>query len=239
MGWIVSAVVILEVAIIDLQAVRGTTSHFNVSTTLDAALWYTMGSAIGVLWLATVGAMLALFRQRFENPAWGWWLRLGMLVTVVGAAAGGVMTSPTPDQMDAIRAGDSVRTVGAHTVGAPDGGAGLPGVGWSTQHGDLRIPHFLGLHGLQILPMLGWLTLRRHGKRGPRDSRIAFGAAASYVGLIAILMWQALRGQSIIAPDEVTLFALGVWLLATAVAGVALLGRSAREYTPSFSRSTS
>src|SRR5215475_6814535 len=55
MGWIVASVLILEVAIIDIQAARGTTSHFNVGTTLDGILWSIMGTAITLLWLASVG----------------------------------------------------------------------------------------------------------------------------------------------------------------------------------------
>src|SRR5262249_9832449 len=88
MGWVVSSVLILEVGIIDIQAARGTTSHFNVGTTYDGILWSIMGTAIAVLWLASVAILAALFRQKFEDPAWGWWLRLGMLVPVLGSADG-------------------------------------------------------------------------------------------------------------------------------------------------------
>src|SRR5215470_2011237 len=79
LGWVISVVLILEVAIIDLQAARGTTSHFNVATPLNTALFGIMGAAIAVLWLSSVGVFIALLKQKFSNEAWGWWLRLGML----------------------------------------------------------------------------------------------------------------------------------------------------------------
>jgi len=214
-GWNVAASLIVEIAIIDLQAARGTTSHFNAGTPLDIALFGFMGLSILILWLASVGVLVALFRQKFEDPAWGWWLRMGMLITVIGSATGGMMVRMTPEQREAARVGHSVTAVGAHTVGAPDGGPGVPGLGWSTQHGDLRIPHFLGLHGIQVIPFLGWLVRRR-------QTRFAITAAASYLGFIAILTWQALRGQSIIDPDRITLLVLAVWLGATAAFILAL-----------------
>jgi len=45
-GWTTAIVFVLEVAIIDLQAWRGTTSHFNISTPLDMVLFSIMGGAI-------------------------------------------------------------------------------------------------------------------------------------------------------------------------------------------------
>ena len=163
-----------------------------------------------ILWLASVGIAIMLFKQPFVDRTWGWSLRLGMLISVIGSATGGMMILPSPQQIAMMRANEKITAVGAHTVGAPDGGPGLPGVGWSVEHGDLRIPHFLGLHGLQALPLLGWLMSRRRG-----SPRSVFVLAASYFALVAILMWQALRGQSLIDPDSATAWAAAAWLAAT------------------------
>jgi hypothetical protein len=85
---------------------------------------------------------------------------------------------------------------GAHTVGAPDGGPGLPVTGWSTEHGDIRVAHFLGLHALQLLPIVALLLARRRVNDAIRV-RLTIAAAASYAGLFAILLSGALRGQPI------------------------------------------
>ena len=83
---------------------------------------------------------------------------------------------------------------GAHTVGAPDGGPGLPGTGWSLAHGDLRVPHFLGLHAMQVLPVVALLLTRRRGSDA-RAVRLTFVAAGSYFALFALLLVQALSGS--------------------------------------------
>ena len=229
-GWVLAAVLVLEVAIIDVQAARGTTSHFNAATPLDTALFSIMGVGIVFLWLSSVAVLIALFRQKFENPAWGWLLRLGMLITVLGSAGGGLMLRMTPGQAATLHATYKVHAVGGHTVGAPDGGPGLPGVGWSTQHGDLRVAHFLGLHGLQIIPFIGWLSLRRRRDQAVgKQIGFAFAIAGSYLALVGILTAQALRGQSAIDPDGATLTALALWLVASAVAIFLTRGTSLRE----------
>jgi hypothetical protein len=69
-GWILSIVLVLEVGIIDVQAARGTTSHFNVAHTVDLVLWQVMGATIGVLLLSSAAIAYALFRQPLANPAW-------------------------------------------------------------------------------------------------------------------------------------------------------------------------
>lgn len=216
-SWITTVTMILEIVIIDLQAWRGTTSHFNLRTTFDATLFNIMGLAIFVQTFSMMAVASALWRQRFADPAMGWALRLGTTITILGALTGGLMTRPTAAQLDAARRGEPMLVAGAHTVGAPDGGPGLPGTGWSVEHGDIRVAHFIGLHAMQFLPLLAYGFTRR-GWQDRRRVRTVLSFAASYFTMYLLLLWQALRGQSITQPDVTTITTMVVWAAATATA---------------------
>jgi len=215
-GWATAIAMVLELSIIDLQAWRGTTSHFNYSTPLNAALFGVMGAVIVLQTVTSIAIAVALWRQEFEDRALGWALRFGMIITIIGAFTGGLMTRPTGTQLAAAHAGQAMPIIGAHTVGAPDGGPGIPGAGWSSEHGDLRIPHFVGLHALQALALIA-LALRRRRWFANARVRLTLTTAGSYFGLFAILLAQAFRGQSLLHPDALTLGALGVWAAITAI----------------------
>ncbi len=217
-GWTTAVVFVLEVAIIDTQAWRGTTSHFNAGTTLDRTLFVVMGSAILIQTFVSVVVAVALWRQRFSDWPLGWALRFGMTLTIAGALTGGLMTRPTANQLADARAGRGMTIIGAHTVGAPDGGPGLPMTGWSREHGDVRVPHFIGLHAIQALVLFA-VGLRRWRRPESVHVRAVFAAAASYALLFVLLVWEALRGQSIVAPDAMALVSLAIW---AAVTGLAL-----------------
>ena len=216
-GWATAIVFVLEVAIIDAQAWRGTTSHFNTATMLDRALFAVMGTAILLQTFASVAVAVALWRQQFADRALGWALRFGMTLTIVGALTGGLMTRPTSDQLAKARAGEGVPVIGAHTVGAADGGPGVPLIGWSREHGDLRVPHFIGLHAVQALVLIA-VGLRRWRGTDAVRVRVVFVAVASYVLLFVLLLWGALRGQSVVATDATALTSLAIWAAATALA---------------------
>ena len=196
-GRATAVVMLLEVAIIDLQAARGTTSHFNVSTLLDGILFTVMGIGIFTQTFASIAVAVALWRQPFADRAMGWALRLGMAITIVGGLSGGLMTRPTKAQLDEAIATQRLTLVGAHTVGAPDGGPGLPVTGWSTRHGDLRVPHFVGLHALQALPLLTLIFLRRRNETS--RTRLTLAAAAIYALVFVALLIQALIGSPLVA----------------------------------------
>ena len=211
-GWVTAVVLVLEVALIAVQAWRGTTSHFNVGTPLDAVVFSVMGLSILVQTASSVVVAVALWRQPFADRAFGWALRLGMAISILGASTGGLMTRPTAAQLADARAGHRLTVAGAHTVGAPDGGPGLPGTGWSVQHGDLRVPHFLGLHAMQMLPLIALVIV------SPRRVRLVWVAGVSYLALFALLLAQALRGEAVAAPSPGTSAAFIVWALGTAAA---------------------
>lgn len=86
------------------------------------------------------------------------------------------------------------------------GGPGVPVTGWSTVGGDLRAPHFFGLHALQALPLVGFL-ITRFGPgwlRANHRLALVWTAGLAYLGFVLLLTWQALRGQSVVSPDTVT-----------------------------------
>jgi hypothetical protein len=213
-GWTTAVVFVLEVAIIDMQAWRGTTSHFNVATPMNAVLFAVMGIAIFVQTAVSVAVAVALWRQRFTDRTLGWALRFGMALTIVGAMTGPLMTRPTSAQLAAARAGARMTIAGAHSVGGVDGGPGIPVTGWSREHGDVRVPHFIGLHAIQSLAMVA-VALRWWRRSGAVRVRAMFAAAASYSSLFALLLWQALRGQSLVAPDATMVASLVIWAAGT------------------------
>jgi hypothetical protein len=216
---------VVEMIVVITQVLRGTISHFNAASAFDETLFSIMGVFVLLIWAMNLVAAVLLLRQRLPDPAFAWALRLGLLLTLVGGATGVLMTRPTPAQQAALDANQRVTIIGAHSVGVQDGGPGMPITGWSLTGGDLRIGHFVGLHALQALPIVGWLLTRRRSRRLGNRHRVALVVIAGlgYLGLIALLIWQALRGQPLLAPDAATLLALAALIGATALPAGAIV----------------
>jgi hypothetical protein len=231
---VTAAAFAIEMMVIGSAAAVGTTSHFNVSTSLQAAGWATMGIAILCLYVANLVVGVLLLRQHIADRVLAWSLRLGMLGSAVGMGVAFFMTSPTSEQLSAARAGAGMPIIGAHSVGVPDGGPGLPVVGWSTVGGDLRVGHFIGLHALQALPLFG-LLLARFGPKWllPTDRvRLVWTAGLAYLGIVALTTWQALRGEPLVKPSALTLGVLGaIVLTAVAVAATVLVRARTHQAT--------
>ena len=207
-GWVIVAASTVEMVVIVGQAARGVRSHFNSDTALDVALFGVMGATIVVLWFATLAVALRFLREPGRDGAVGTGVRLGLVVSLIGLLEGFVMVA-----------------LNEHAVGVPDGGPGLPLLGWSTTGGDLRIAHFVGMHALQGLPLLGGILAAVPRLDEVTRVRLVRVAAAAWTGSTVLLTGQALGAQPLLAPDALTLAAAGALALGSAAAVVAVLAR--------------
>ena len=181
LAWSIAIVMAAEMSLIFMQAARGVPSHFNTTTVFDAAVFYVMGFLIVLNTMIVLIIMLLFWLRPAENinSPYLWGIRLGMFLFFLSSVQGFAMIANR-----------------GHTVGMEDGGPGLPILNWSTKAGDLRIPHFLGLHSIQIFPLMGHF-LNRHERW--RKAAYVVAAAMIYFGLLLFLLWQALHGRPLFA----------------------------------------
>lgn len=213
-GTIMAVALVIEQAAIFGAAAMGTTSHFNVSNPFSTAVWAIMAVSITVLYLCTFVTTIAVFFFRLPTKSATLAVRAGSVIALVGLGLAYLMTSPTDAQLQ-----DFQGVAGAHAVGLADGGPGIPLLGWSTVGGDLRIPHFIGMHALQLLPLFA-IALEALGRVWSRLAddrvrcRLIVVAAATYAAVVALVTFQALSGQSIVQPSGV--FLVGGWVIVCA-----------------------
>lgn len=227
-GTVAAVFLTVEMVVIGGAAAAGNASHFNVSTALAAGLWSVMAASIVIVWLAALVVALLLFRARLGDPARSLAIRAGLVLALLGMALAFLMTGPTPEQLNNFQG-----IAGAHTVGRPDGAPGHPLLGRSTEAGDLRVPHFVGMHALQAIPLAA-LLLEFGARRIPllRAAGTRLGLlwilVISYLGALALLTQQALAGQSVVRPDAAFTTWAVMLLAAAGVAAAVVLTRGHR-----------
>lgn len=164
----------VEVGLITLQAWRGVASHFNTSTPLDAGIFTAMGLLIAVASLAMIRWTWLAWRHPVLDLAEHRARLYGMLALVGSLAVG---------QWMAVHG--SMVTAGVIESAAPNvyGAAGL-----------MKVPHAVGLHALQVLPLLAFL-LRRTGRPAAYRARAVAMASAGYGLLFVAALGQTFAGR--------------------------------------------
>ncbi len=211
---------LIEMVIICAQAARGARSHFNLSTPVDAGLFTIMGLvitgvviAIGVAGFTATGA--ASRWARAERVAVRW----GIGVFVAAAFLGNVMARPTHEQQRQAEAAGRPGIWGSHFVGSTEGATRTWALtGWSRESGDLRVPHFIGMHAIQVLLLLVFLAKRigvsMDDARAARQMVVIGGLLG---GIWLLTLGQAFAGRSLFEPG---LFQVGLW---AALSGMAVV----------------
>jgi hypothetical protein len=168
---------IFELAYIMWRASRGEASHFNLSTPLAGIFFALMG--IAALILSTTGLVLAWGITRSDAPLANRTYREAVALGLILTFALGTMT------------GIVISIGGGHLVGtAPEGSLNLPLVGWSRTVGDLRVPHFIGLHAQQTIAIVGFLVSGIQ-----RGRMMVRGFACIYSIVVIALFLQAIAGH--------------------------------------------
>jgi NO-binding membrane sensor protein with MHYT domain len=139
-----------------------------------------MGLAITIVTLYTAYIGVLFFTQPFPDlPSYYVWaIRLGILVFVVFSFEGALMGS----RMN-------------HSVGAINDNSNWLIVGWSKTVGDLRVSHFVGMHALQLLPLLSFYIFK--------NTKATIIISLLYGLLATNTLVQALKGKPIFAQEEV------------------------------------
>ena len=183
-SWAIAGTLVIEIALITMQAARGVTSHFNDTTVFDSTVFAVMGTAITFNILVAAYVALKFWRTEAKIPApYLWGIRIGLTIFVLASLEGFAMVSHS-----------------AHSVGVTDGGPGLPLVNWSTRGGDLRVAHFFGMHALQVLPLVGYLlSMRRAESLTSNAARWAQAAGALYALLALLLFLWAMAGRPLVS----------------------------------------
>ncbi|SUB48019.1 Uncharacterised protein [Nocardia brasiliensis] len=240
LGTVFAITGVLDVGFIAVQGARGTFSHFNNVDTdpVNQIGQQIFMSGVPGLFLANLLIALILCWQRLLDRPTASAIRFGLLFAVAGMAMGYLMGF-TGKQLVRDADGKVVELIAGHTVIDPalrdlsprDAAPGMPITHWSTIGGDLRVPHFVGLHGIQVLLLavlvLAWLAPRYPWLRAERTRAAVIGVLGlGYTGLLAIVFTQAMRAQSLVHPDATTLLASGGVL---AGVGVLLAGTYLRH----------
>ncbi len=226
-GSLFAVTAFVDVGFIVLQAARGTFSHFNTeSDPVNSIGQIVFASGVPGLFAANLVIALILSWQRIADRPIARAVHTGLAIAVFGMALGYLMGF-TGEQIVHDAVGHPVELGAGHTVlhspaQARDGVGGMPLIHWSTIGGDLRIPHFAGLHGIQVL-IVSALVLARLAHRYPWltervRARLIGTLALGYAALVALLLWQALRAQPLIHPDSTTLLTFTALVVATGAA---------------------
>jgi hypothetical protein len=207
------AAIAVEILCIATQAARGVPSHFYHETLFDRAVFTIMGIGTGGLVLGFAAVAIGLARHPGPRVP-GIAVSIGAAFALAGAAIGVVMVLPTAEQAALLERGLRPFWIGAHSVGLPSGEK-LPFFGWDMAAGDWRPAHFIGLHGLQTVPLIAWIAARNghEGGLGP-----VLVAAAAHAAVFAWAVARTMEARSILAPDLADILVLAACALAFAAA---------------------
>lgn len=184
---------LIEIILITFQAARGEASHFNVSNTWNQIVFSIMGTSISIFWLFHLAIIIPIFKHKQITKPIRESLLWGLVIAGFGMIIGFLMTTPRPEQLEMMKQG-IFQTSGSHTFGG-EPGQGITFFGWSTIVGDMRVPHFFGMHVMQVFFVLAAFLMPK--KETKEQSYIVRMFGILFLSTNILMVVQTLMGFSI------------------------------------------
>ena len=176
-----SAALIIEIIIIDVQRFRSLPSHFNMGTPLDAALWSIMGLSILIFASVSTTQAILSFGKLTGSPTMNLAIRTSMILFFFSQISGQLIVSHGMNQV------------------MVEGTFVLENIEHSTtvgEAGNLKLPHAISLHSIQALPLLTLLlpvvVLSRRALRA-----LVLGGALGFASITLFTQLHAYNGKHI------------------------------------------
>ncbi len=174
-SWSIIILLGFEIVYISIMASKGQLSHYNLSTPFFGVMFSLMAIAASLATLYTAYVGFLFFKHSFTDLPnyYVWAIRLSIIIFVIFSFEGFAMGSRL-----------------SHSIGALNDNSNWFILGWSRTVGDLRVSHFIGMHALQVLPLLSFFVLK--------NTKLTIGLSIMY-GLLALMtLVQALKGRPLL-----------------------------------------
>jgi hypothetical protein len=134
---------VVATAIMTLQVWRGIPSHYNFTTLLDGALFISTGIMASILMVGMVVLLRSALREQHLAPSVLLSIRAGTAIMLFGTTIGFLMSMNSSGVWQGVAHLLETR----FDMQVRDGEVG----------GDLVLLHAIGVHGLNLVPLVAWL----------------------------------------------------------------------------------
>ncbi len=164
-----------ETFLMSMQVWRGVPSHYNFTSLFDSLVFAATG--IGAAGFMVVQLILLALSYRLKGLAPSLRLAIiaGLGISLIGSSVGVLMG-----------VNNSGIWQGFEHLREPDGKTG----------GDMVLLHALGLHGMQVAPLLAWLLTYSRLAEGRRFS-LTLSGVISYAAILLVLSIQTFQARSL------------------------------------------
>ncbi|WP_322113424.1 hypothetical protein [Leptospira soteropolitanensis] len=214
---------LIEIVLITFQASRAELSHFNVTNIWNQIVYSVMGTSISIFWAFHLWMGYSIFRKESITKSVKESLVWGMFIAGFGMIIGFFMTTPRPDQLEAMKQG-IFATSGSHQFGSGDPGEGILFFGWSTKLGDMRVPHFFGMHVMQLFVFLAAYLINKKDSILNQTMVRIMGVLFLTINIFMVI--QTLNGESIFHFNAFYSSVYGIFFLLIAVCFCKLILKS-------------